>query len=180
MKLHWKTHPPQIEGDISYKNQSWCCSVPQSCLTLCDPMDCSTRGMVMSFTISQSLFKLISIELVIPSNHLILYQPLLLLPSIFSSIRVFSNDSALHIRWPKYWSFNSISPSSECSGRMSFRIELFFSLQLKRKSHIILDPLIDLITLGKLLKLLDTKFSARNEGNNIAYLMESTQQNSGV
>ena len=75
----------------------------------------------LSFTISQSLFKLTSIESVMPSNHLILFHPLLL-PSIFPSIRVFSNESALPIRWAKYWSF-SISPSSEYSGLISFRID---------------------------------------------------------
>ena len=68
----------------------------------------------LSFTTSQSLLKLVSIELRIPSSHLVLYHPLLLLPSIFSSNTVFSNESALHIRWPKYWSF-SISPSNEYS-----------------------------------------------------------------
>ena len=73
---------------------------------------------------SQSLFKLISIESVMPSNHLILCRPLLLLPSIFPSIRVFSYESILHIRWPKYWSFNfSISPSSEHPGLNSFRMD---------------------------------------------------------
>ena len=80
----------------------------------------------LSFTISQSLLKLMSIELVMPSNHLILCHPLLLPPSIFPSIRIFSNESALHIRWPKYWSFSfSISPSNECSGLISFRIDSF-------------------------------------------------------
>ena len=80
----------------------------------------------LSFTISQSLLKLRSIESVMPSNHLILYHPLLLLPSIFPSIRVFSNESTLHIRWPKYWSFSlNISPSNEYSGLISFRIERF-------------------------------------------------------
>ena len=78
----------------------------------------------LSFTISQGLLKLMSIELVMPSNHLILCHPLLLLPSIFPSIRVFSNESALRIRWPKYWSF-SISPSNEYSGLISFRIDWF-------------------------------------------------------
>ena len=77
----------------------------------------------LSFTISQSLFKLMSIELMMPSNHLILCHLLLLLPSIFPSIRVFS-ELVLHIRWPKYWSFSfSISPSNECSGLISFRID---------------------------------------------------------
>jgi len=73
---------------------------------------------------SESLFKLMSVELVIPSNHLILHCPLLLLPSIFPSIRVFSNESVLWIRWPKYWSFSfSISTSNEYSGLISFRME---------------------------------------------------------
>ena len=79
----------------------------------------------LSFTISQSLLKLMSIESVMPSNHLVLCHPLLL-PSIFPSIRVFSNESALRIRWPNCWSFSfSISPSNECSGLISFRIVLF-------------------------------------------------------
>ena len=78
----------------------------------------------LSFTISQSLLKLMSIELMMPSNHLILCRPLLLLPSIFPSIRVFSNESALRIRWPKYWSFSfNISPSNEHSGLISFRMD---------------------------------------------------------
>ena len=74
--------------------------------------------------------QLMSIELVMPFNHLILCCPLLLLPSIFPSIRAFSNESALHIRWPKYWSF-SISPSNEYSGLISFRIDDLISLQSK-------------------------------------------------
>ena len=79
----------------------------------------------LSFTISHSLLKLMSIESVIPSNHLILCCPLLLLSSIFPSIRVFSNESALHVRWPKYWSFSfSIRPSNEYSG-FSFRFDWF-------------------------------------------------------
>ena len=78
----------------------------------------------LSFTISQSLLKLMSIELVMPSNHLILCHPLLLLPSIFPSIRIFSKGLALRITWPKYWSFSfSISPSNEYSGLISFRID---------------------------------------------------------
>ena len=76
-----------------------------------------------SITNSRSLLKLMSIESVIPSNHLILCRPLLLSPSIFLSIRVFSNESVLHIRWPKYWSFSfSISPSNECSGLIFFSL----------------------------------------------------------
>ena len=82
----------------------------------------------MSFTISLSLLKLISIESVMPSNHLILCHPFLLLPSIFPSIRVFSNMSVLHIRWPKYWSFRfSISPSNEYLGLISFKIDSLIS-----------------------------------------------------
>ena len=78
----------------------------------------------LSFTNSQSLLKLMSMESVIPSNHLILCHPLLLLPSVFPCIRVFSNESAFHIRWPKYWSFSfSISPSNEYSGLISFRMD---------------------------------------------------------
>ena len=77
----------------------------------------------LSITNSRSLFKLMSIESVTPSNHLILCCPLLLPPSNFPSIRVFSNESVLHIRWPKYWSFSfSISPSNEHSGLISFRM----------------------------------------------------------
>ena len=78
----------------------------------------------LSSTVSQSLLKLVSIESVMPSNHLILYCPLLLLPSVFPSIRVFSKESVLCVRWPKYWSF-SISPSNQCSGLISFRIDWF-------------------------------------------------------
>ena len=75
---------------------------------------------------SQSLLKFMSVEAVMPSNHLLLCCPLLLLPSIFPSIKVFSNKSALHIRWPKYWSFSfNISPSNEYSGLLSFRIDWF-------------------------------------------------------
>ena len=80
----------------------------------------------LSFTISQRLLKLMSMELTIPSKHLILCFPLLLLPSVFSRIRVFSNKSALHIRWPKYWSFSfSIGSSNEYSGLISFRMDWF-------------------------------------------------------
>ena len=83
----------------------FCGSVAKSCPTLSDPMDCSTPAS-QSFTISLSLLKLMSTESVRPSNHLILCRPLLLLPSIFPSLRVFSTESALCIRWPKYWSFS--------------------------------------------------------------------------
>ena len=83
-----------------------------------------TTACQASLSITRSLLKLMSIEPVMPSSHLILCHPLLLLPSIFPSIRVFSNESAVHIRWPKYWSFSfNISPSSEYSGLISFRMD---------------------------------------------------------
>ena len=86
----------------------------------------STRQVSLSFIISQSLLKLMSIESVVPSNHLILCHPLLLLPSIFPRISVFANESAFHIWKPKYWSFSfSISPPNEYSGPISFRIDWF-------------------------------------------------------
>ena len=85
----------------------------------------------LSFSISQSLLKLMSVESVVPSNHLILCHLLLLVASIFSIIKVFSNELALHIRWPKYWSC-SISPSNEYSGLISFRIDWFDLLAVQR------------------------------------------------
>ena len=92
----------------------------------------AARQASLSITISRSLLKLMSIESVMPSNHLILCHHLLLLPSIFPSIRVFSNESALHIRWPKYWSFNfSIGPSNKYSRLISFMIDWFDLLAVK-------------------------------------------------
>ena len=96
-------------------------AVVQSCPTVRDPMDC-THQASLSITNSQSLLKLMCIESVMPSSHLILCCPLLLLPPIFPSIRVFSRDLAFLIRWPKYGSF-SFSPSSEYSGLISFRMD---------------------------------------------------------
>ena len=97
-------------------------SVSQSCSTLCNPMNWSTPGLPVHHN-SQSLPKLMSIESVMPSSHLILCRPLLLLPSIPPSIRVFSNESTLLTRWPEYWSFSfSISPSNEHPGLISFRM----------------------------------------------------------
>ena len=96
--------------------------VAQSCLMLCNPVDCSTPG----FPVLQYLLEFaqtMSIESVMPSNHLILCRPLLFPRSIFPSIRIFSNEPVLHIRWPKYWSFNfSISPSNEYSWRISLKM----------------------------------------------------------
>ena len=98
-------------------------SVAQSCPTLCKPIDCSTPGFPVHHQ-PQNLLKLMSIKSVIPPNHLILCLPLLLLPSIFPSIRIFSNESVLRIRWPKYWRFSfGIGPSNEYSGLISFRID---------------------------------------------------------
>ena len=98
-------------------------SVAQSCLTLCDPWT-AVHQASLSIANSQSLLKLMSIDLVIPSNHLILCCPLLLPPSIFASLRVFSNELLLCIRWPKYWSFSfSISPSNKYSGLISFSMD---------------------------------------------------------
>ena len=97
-------------------------SVTQSCSTLCDPMSRSTTGLPVYHQFP-SPPKPMSVESVMPSNHLIICRPLLLPPSIFSSIRVFSNKSALCIRWPLYWNFSfNISPSSEHPGLISFRI----------------------------------------------------------
>ena len=98
-------------------------SVTQLCLTLCDLIDCSMPGFPVHHQLP-GLLKLMSIMSVMPSNHLILCHPLLLLPSIFPTIRVFSIESVLHIRWPEYWSFNfSISPSNKYSGLISFSID---------------------------------------------------------
>ena len=104
------------EGEVQFS------SVAQSCLTLCDPMEACQAS--LSITNSWSLLNLMSIELVMPSNHLILCYLLLLPQSIFPSIRNFSNEAALHIRWLKYWSFSfSISPSNEYSGLFAFRMD---------------------------------------------------------
>ena len=95
----------------------------QSCLTFYDPMDCSTPGFPVHHYLL-SLLKFMSVVSVMPSNHLILCHPLVLLPSIFPSIRMFSNESVLRIRWPKYWNFSfSISSSNGYSGLISFRMD---------------------------------------------------------
>ena len=108
-------------------------SVAQSRPTLCDPCKAS-----LSVTNPWSLLKLMSIELVMPSNHLILCHPLLLLPSVFPRIRVFSNESVLRIRWPKYWNFSfSISSSNEYSGLVSFRMDWLGLIAVKGLSSVI-------------------------------------------
>ena len=99
-------------------------SVAQLCLTLCNPMDFSTPGLPVLHQLPEPFVKLMSIAWVMPSNHFILCRPLLLPPSIFPSIRVFSNESVLRIRWPKYRNFSfSSSPSNEQSGLISFRMD---------------------------------------------------------
>ena len=107
-------------------------SVTQLCLTLCDPMKHSTPGIPVHHRLLEPP-KSMSIESVMPSNHLIHCRPLLLLPSIFPSIRVFSNESVLSMRWPKYWSFSfSISPSKEHPGLISFRMDWLDLLAVQR------------------------------------------------
>ena len=116
-----------VGGNVNWYSQygeqyQFSCSV-QLCPTLCDPMNRSTPGLPVHHQLP-SLPKLMSIESVMPSNHLILCRPLRLLPSIFPSIRVFSNESALCIRWPKYWNFSfNISPSNGHPGLISFRMD---------------------------------------------------------
>ena len=113
---------PCIRGITVYINYQFSSVQSLSRVRLCDHM-IAARQASLSITNSRSSFKPISIESVMPSNHLILCRPLLLLPSIFPSIRVFSKKSVLHIRWPKYWSFSlNISPSNEYPGLISFRM----------------------------------------------------------
>ena len=112
------THFPPLLSTEPYT-----CSLTKSCLTLCDPMDYSTPGFPVLHK-PGSLLRLVFIELAMLFNHFILYCPLLLPPSIFPSIRVFPSESALRIRWLKYWSFSfSISSFSEYSGLISFRVD---------------------------------------------------------
>ena len=116
----------------------WVYSVQFSCSVMsdsCNPMNCSMPGL-LSITNSQSPPKPMSIVSVIQSNHLILCRPLLLLPSIFPSIRVFLNESALPIRWPKYWSFSfNVSPSNEHPGLISFRMNWLDLLAVQEDSQ---------------------------------------------
>ena len=114
------------------RGKSCCCSVPQLCPTLFNPMDCSTPG----FPVLHSLQDFVHVHWVDDTNCLIFCHPLLLLYSIFPSIRVFSNELALHIRWPNYWGFRfSINPFSEYSGLISFRIDWFVSPCCPRDSQ---------------------------------------------
>ena len=115
------------------KGEERCYSVAKSCPTLCDPMDCMGACQAsLAFIVSWSLLKLMSIESVLPSSHLILCHPILLLPSIFPSIRIFSNELALSIRWPKYWSFSfSIRPANEHLGLIFFTNDCFYLLTIQ-------------------------------------------------
>ena len=115
-------------------------SVAQFCPTLIDPWT-AARQASLSITNSRTLLKLMSIESVMPSNHLILCRPLLLLPSVFPSLRVFSNESALCIRWPEYWSFRlHISPSNEYSGLIFFKHNWFDLLAVQGTLKSVLHP----------------------------------------
>ena len=117
-------------------NRLYSSSVAQLCQTLCNPMKHSTPGLPLHHQLLESTQTHVT-ESVMPSNHLILCCPLLLLPSIFPSIRVFSNESALHIGWPKYWSFSfNISPSNEHPGLICFRMDWldFLAVQETLKS----------------------------------------------
>ena len=133
----WAAVPGAAESDtIEHTCTHQVRSVTQSCLTLCDPMDCGTPG-PLSITNSRSLLKLVSIESVMPSNHLILCCSLLLLPSVFPSIRVFSSESVLCIKWPKDWSFSfSISPTNDYSGLISFRMDWLDLLAVQGLSRV--------------------------------------------
>ena len=142
--VHWNSHPI-LSYEINSQKLVNCSPLPLAltndsllnsvqslsrvrlfaapCPTLCSPMDCSTPGLPVHHQLPK-FTQIMSIESVMPSNHLILCRPLFLLPSIFPSIRVFSDESVLCIRWPKYWSFSfSISPSNEYSGLISFRMD---------------------------------------------------------
>ena len=122
------SEPRPLRERISPKQFS---SVTQSCPTLCDPWTAAHQASA-SVTNSRSLLKFMSFESVMPFNHIILCRPLLLLPSILLSITVFSNESVLHIRWPKYWSFSfSVSPSSEYSRLISFRMDWLDLLEVQ-------------------------------------------------
>ena len=125
--MRWMKLEPIIQSEVSQKEKHQYSiqfsSVTQSCPTLCDSMNHSTPPS-LSITNSRSSTRLTSIESVMPSSHLILCHPLLLLPPILPSIRVFSNESTLRMRWPKYWSFSfSISPSKEIPGLISFTMD---------------------------------------------------------
>ena len=124
------THSSILAWNIPWRVELQFSSVTQSCPTLCNPMDYSTPGLPVHHQLPEPTQT--QTALVMPTNHLILCHPLFLLPSIFPSIKVFSNELALRIRWPKYWSFSfSISPSTEYSGLISFKIDSFNLLAIQ-------------------------------------------------
>ena len=129
--------PNKYVNKNKYLRYIWCSVQSLSHIWLFVTPWTAARQASLSITNSRSLLKLVSMESVMPSNHLLLCLPLLLLPSIFPNVRVFSNESALHIRWPKYWSFSfNISPSNEHPGLLSFRMDWLdvFALQGTLKS----------------------------------------------
>ena len=130
--LSWKqSRPKRLRNKLWPSPSVQFSSVAQSCPTLCNPMDCSKPGFPVHHH-SWSLLELMSIKSVMPSNHLTLCRPLILLPSIFSSIRGFSSEAGLPISWPKYGSFSfSISPSNEYSWLISFRVDWFYLLAVQ-------------------------------------------------
>ena len=136
MLISFKVCASSGSRNLAEKTKHQFSSVTHSCPTLCNPWT-AARQASPSITNSRSLLKLMFIESVMPSNHLILCQPLLLLPLIFPSIRVFTNKSVLHIRWPKYWSFSfSISPCNDYSGLISLGWTGWISLQSKGLSRV--------------------------------------------
>ena len=151
-KAHWKgcyQVPSTTRTAVEFQGIDFldscvcrCCSVAKSRPTLCSPTDCSTPGFPVLHSLPECA-QFMSIELVMPSNHLILCSPLLLLPSIFPSIRVFHNASALHITGPNYWSFSfSISPFKEYSGLISFQIDWFDLLAVQGTLKIVSNTIV--------------------------------------
>ena len=129
--VHWWREWQITSALLPWEHHEQFSSVSKSCLTLCDPRDGSTPGLPVHHQLP-SLLKLMSTESVMPSNHFILCCPLLLLSSIFPSIRVFYKESVLHIRWPKYWSISfNISPSNKYSGWIPFRMDLLDLLEVQ-------------------------------------------------
>ena len=119
-----RTAEKHLSEGVENSALHWSASVHFSRSVVSDSLQPHGLPCFLSSTISLSLLKLMSVESVMPSNHLILHLPLLLPPSIFPSIRIFSSESVLHIRWPQYWSFSfNISPSNEYSGLISFRMD---------------------------------------------------------
>ena len=117
-------------GIYARENHCYCCSVAKSCPPLATPRTAACQASLLHYLPDFANF--LSIELVMPSNHLILCRPLLFLPSTIPGIGVFFNESALYLRWPKYWSFSfSISPSNDYSGLVSFRIDWFYLLAVQ-------------------------------------------------